>query len=68
VIDFVMQTFQAEEIERYEYGPRSFQVTAKIEDSSLVLKAGGLAPEVTPTRASVYVYAFERYGKFMQIL
>lgn len=56
LIDFIIQTFAAEEIERYEFGPRSFQVMAKIGDSVIILEAGELPPDVIPTRASVHVY------------
>ncbi len=56
LIDFVLRTFQAEELERYEYGPQSFQVMARIGDSVVILEAGDLPPEVRPTKASVYVY------------
>lgn len=56
LIDFVVQTFRAEEIERHVYGPRSVQVTVRVGDSAIVLEAGELPPHVTPTQASVYVY------------
>jgi len=56
LIEFVMQTFDAEEIERHAFGPESFQVTVKLGDAALVLEAGELPPHVTPTPASIYVY------------
>ncbi len=56
LIDFVVRTLRADEIERHAFGPRSFQVTVRVGDSAMVLEAGELPPDVTPTRGSVYVY------------
>ncbi len=67
--DFVVQTFRAEEIERHAFGPRSFQVTVRVGDSALILEAGDLPRDVTPTRGSVYVYVEDvdaTYGRALE--
>lgn len=56
LVDFVLRVFKGEELERYEYGPQSFQVMARIGDSVVILEAGDLPPGVIPTKSSVYVY------------
>ncbi len=54
--EFVKHAFGAVELERIEMGEQSAHVETKIEDSVLVIEAGELPPDLTPTRASVYVY------------
>ena len=56
LLDFVQQTFDAMELERHEFEPRSFHVEVKIGDSVLVIEAGELPPEVSPWVGSIYVY------------
>ena len=46
--EFVRQAFDATEIERFEFGPRSFHVEMQIGDSTLVIEAGALPPDVKP--------------------
>jgi PhnB protein len=65
LIDFVQQVFGAMELERTEFGPRSFHVEAAIGDSVIVLEVGD-PPPASAAPASIYVYvpdvdaAFER--------
>lgn len=54
--EFLRKTFEATEIERFEFGPRSFHVEMRIGDSALVIEAGDLPPDVKPWTCSVYVY------------
>lgn len=69
LIQFVKDVFEAEEIERHEFGPESFHVELKVGDSVLVIEAGELPKDVTPWTNSVYVYvkdvdaAYERAMK-----
>ena len=57
--EFVRQVFGAIEVERFEFGPRSFHVEMQIGDSTIVIEAGELPPEVKPWVASVYVYVVD---------
>ena len=54
--EFVKSIFDAVELERHEFGPESFHVELQIADSVVVIEAGELSPDVTPTIASIYVY------------
>jgi PhnB protein len=54
--EFVCKTFDATEIERFEFGSRSFHVEMRIGDSSLVIEAGELPVNVKPWTCSAYVY------------
>jgi PhnB protein len=53
--DFVKRVFGAVEVERIQ-DEKGLHVETRIEDSMLVIEAGEFPPEITPTRASVYVY------------
>ena len=54
---FLVEVFGAREIERHESGERrAAHVELAIGDSALVVEAGELPPEHSPTSASVYVY------------
>ena len=57
--DFVQQVFGAEELERHEFSERSFHYEARIGDSVIVIEAGDLPPDVSGTKASIYVYVEE---------
>lgn len=41
---------------RFEFGPQSFHVEMQIGDSTIVIEAGELPPDVKPWLGSVYVY------------
>lgn len=56
LVTFVTTVFNAEEIERHEFGPESFHVEMKVGDSVLVIEAGELPPDISPWTNSVYVY------------
>ena len=49
--EFLRKTFDATEIERFEFGPRSFHVEMRIGDSTLVIEAGDLPSDVKPWTA-----------------
>jgi len=53
---FVMQTFNAVELDRYPMDDNSFLVEAMIGDSIVVIDAFESPPPVTPTKAYIYVY------------
>lgn len=53
--EFLKHAFGAVELERIE-DEKGIHVEARIGDSVLVIEAGEFPPNVTPTRASVYVY------------
>ena len=53
---FLQQVFGAVELERFEFGPRSFHAELRIGDSTVVVEAGDLPPDVKPWTSSVYVY------------
>jgi PhnB protein len=53
--EFVKQVFGAVEVERIQ-DEKGSHVEARIGDSMLVMETGEFPPDVTPTRASVYVY------------
>jgi PhnB protein len=53
--EFVKHAFGAVEIERHEFGPKSFHIEARIGDSVIVLETGDPPhPEGTP--GSLYIY------------
>src|SRR2546426_7953673 len=54
--EFIIQTFNAVELERHEFGPRSFHVEMQIGDSVVVVEAGELPPDVPPWLEAIYVY------------
>lgn len=54
--EFLRQVFGAIELERFEFGPQSFHVEMQIGDSTVVVEAGELPPDVKPWLGSVYVY------------
>ena len=54
--EFLRQVFDAIELERFEFGPESFHVEMQIGDSTVVVEAGELPPDVKPWLGSVYVY------------
>jgi PhnB protein len=56
LLEFVQQTFEAVELERHEFGPRSFHVEMQIGDSVLVIEAGELPPNISPWVGAIYVY------------
>ena len=54
--DLVKYAFGAIELERHEFGPKSFHIEAQIGDSVVVLEAGDPPhPEGTPSSTYVYV-------------
>lgn len=57
--EFVRQVFGAIELERFEFGPESFHVEMQIGDSTIVIEAGELPPDVKPWLGSVYVYVVD---------
>ena len=57
--EFVTAVFKAVELERHEFGPKSFHVEMQIGDSVVVIEAGELPDEVKPWLGSVYVYVEE---------
>ena len=65
---FVRKTFDAREIERFEFGPRSFHVEMRIGDSTLVIEAGDLPSDVKPWTCSVYVYVEDVDAVFQRAL
>lgn len=54
--EFLRRVFGAIELERFEFGPKSFHVEMQIGDSTVVVEAGELPPDVKPWLGSVYVY------------
>jgi len=67
---FVQQVFGAVELERHEFGERSFHYEARIGDSVIVIEAGDLPAHVSGTRASIYVYVEdvdETYGRALEL-
>jgi PhnB protein len=56
LLEFVQQTFDAVELERHEFGPRSFHVEMQIGDSVVVIEAGDLPPNLSPWVGTIYVY------------
>jgi len=55
--EFLVAVFDAREIERHEApGRRAAHVELAIGDGMVVVEAGEMPPEVSPTQASVYVY------------
>jgi len=55
VWDLVKDAFHAVEIERHEFGPKSFHIEAQIGDSVIVLEIGD-PPSPSGTPGSIYVY------------
>lgn len=53
--DLVKDAFGAVEIERHEFGPKSFHIEARIGDSVIVLETGD-PPHPKATAGSIYVY------------
>ena len=66
--EFVHRTFDATEIERFEFGPRSFHVEMRIGDSTLVIEAGDLPSGVKRWTCSVYVYVEDVDAVFQRAL
>ncbi len=56
LLGFVQQIFEAVELERHEFGPRSLHVEMQIGDSVLVIEAGELPPHVSAWVGAIYVY------------
>lgn len=70
LLEFVQQTFDAVELERHEFGPRSFHVEMQIGDSVLVIEAGDLPPNVSPWMGTIYVYVEDVdavYGRALKL-
>jgi PhnB protein len=53
--DFVRIVFDAVEIERHTFGPKSFHIEARIGDSVIVLETGD-PPHASGKPNSIYVY------------
>jgi PhnB protein len=53
--DLVKDAFGAVEIERHEFGPKSFHIEAQIGDSIIVLETGD-PPHPNGTPGSIYIY------------
>lgn len=56
LLDFVKATFEAVELERHEFGPKSFHVEMQIGDSVVVIEAGELLPDTSPWTCAIYAY------------
>jgi PhnB protein len=54
--EFLQQVFGAVELERFEFGPRSFHVELSIGDGTVVVEAGDLPPDVRAWTGVVYAY------------
>ena len=54
--EFLTDVLGAEVLERHDMGAKSAHVELQLGDSVLVVEAGDLPPDFTPTVASVYVY------------
>jgi PhnB protein len=68
LIEFVQQVFGAVELERSEFGPRSFHVEAAIGDSVVVLEVSD-PPHASAAPASIYVYVPDvdaAYGRALE--
>ena len=68
LIEFVQEVFGAVELERSEFGPRSFHVEAAIGDSVVVLEVSD-PPHASAAPASVYVYVPDvdaAYGRALE--
>jgi PhnB protein len=68
LIEFVQQVFGAVELERSDFGPRSFHVEAAIGDSVVVLEVSD-PPHASAAPASVYVYVPDvdaAYGRALE--
>lgn len=65
--DLVKHAFGAVEIERHEFGPKSFHIEAQIGDSVIVLETGDPPnPEATP--GSIYVYVHDVDNAYLRAL
>jgi PhnB protein len=65
--DLVQYAFGAVEIERHEFGPKSFHIEARIGDSVIVLETGDPpAPQGAP--GSVYIYVPDVDGAYKRAL
>jgi PhnB protein len=53
--ELVQDAFGAVEVERHEFGPKSFHIEARIGDSMVVLETGN-PPHPKGTPGSIYVY------------
>lgn len=54
--EFVRLTFNAVELERFEFSPESVHVEMQIGDSVVVVEAGELPSDISPWVGSIYVY------------
>ena len=54
--NFLQEVFGAVELERFEFGPRSFHAELRIGDSTVVVEAGDLPPDVKAWTNAIYVY------------
>ena len=54
--EFLQKVFGARELERFEFGPKSFHVELRIGDSTVVVEAGDLPSDVNAWTGTVYVY------------
>ena len=65
--ELVRDTFGAVEVERHEFGPKSFHIEARVGDSIIVLETGDPPhPEGTP--GSIYVYVPDVDGAYRRAL
>ena len=53
--ELVREAFGAVELERHEFGPKSFHIEAQIGDSVIVLETGD-PPHPSGTPGSIYIY------------
>ena len=66
---FLVDIFGAREVERHEFeGRRAAHVELAIGDSALVVEAGELPPDHSPSSASVYVYVEDVDGVYQRAL
>jgi PhnB protein len=65
--EFLKHVFGAVELERID-DENGFHVEMMIEDSVLVIEAGEFPPDVTPMRASIYVYVEDVDGAYKRAL
>ena len=70
LLNFIETVFDAEEVERHEFGPESFHVEYRVGDSVLVVEAGELGPDQSSWTNSIYVYlpdVDEAYRRAIQL-
>ena len=63
--ELVRDAFDAVELERHEFGPKSFHIEARIGDSVVVLETGD-PPSADAAAGSIYVYVADvdsAYGR-----